>query len=71
VVASLWTADDVFTAALMARLYHHLATGTPVGDALRSAKLEMIDRFGSRAAPLLWEGLFVTGDPQTRVSFKR
>ncbi len=71
VVASLWTADDVFTAALMERFYHHLAMGAPVDDALRSAKLEMIDRFGSKAVPLLWAGFFVTGDPGTGVPFTR
>jgi CHAT domain-containing protein len=70
VVASLWTADDVFTAALMGRFYRHLVAGASVGGALRLAKLEMIERFGSKAVALLWAGFFVTGDPQTSVSFK-
>jgi Uncharacterized protein conserved in bacteria len=70
VVASLWTADDVFTASLMGRFYRGLAAGKPVGEALRSAKLEMIDRFGSKAAPLFWAGFFVTGDPATHIEFK-
>ncbi|MGH9773242.1 MAG: CHAT domain-containing protein, partial [Candidatus Acidiferrales bacterium] len=35
VVASLWTADDVFTAELMARFYQNLADGQSVGEALR------------------------------------
>jgi CHAT domain-containing protein len=67
VVASLWTVDDTFTAALMARFYRELAAGKPVGTALRSAKLEMIDRFGAKAVPLLWAGFFATGDPATRI----
>jgi CHAT domain-containing protein len=67
VVASMWTADDTFTAALMARFYRDLAAGMPVGKALRTAKLEMIDRFGAKAVPLLWAGFFATGDPATHI----
>jgi CHAT domain-containing protein len=71
VVASLWTADDTFTAALMARFYQDLSAGIPVGDALRDAKLEMINRFGEKALPLFWAGFFVTGDPSARVRFTK
>jgi CHAT domain-containing protein len=70
VVASLWTADDVFTAELMARFYRNLAAGQTVGDALRAAKLAMLRQFGERAMPLLWAGLFVSGDPVVSISFK-
>jgi len=71
VVASLWTADDTFTASLMARFYRELAAGMPVGGALRSAKLEMIDRFGAKAVPLLWAGFFVTGDSATHIPLSK
>ncbi len=71
VVASLWTANDAFTAALMARFYRDLGAGMPVGRALRSAKIEMLDRFGSKAVPLLWAGFFVTGDPATYIFFNK
>lgn len=70
VVASLWTADDVFTAELMARFYQNLAHGQSVSEALRGAKLAMIHQFAPRAVPLLWAGLFVSGDPSVSVSFK-
>lgn len=70
VVASLWTADDTFTAALMARFYQDLSAGMPVGDALWDAKLEMINRFGEKAVPLFWAGFFVTGDPSAHVRFR-
>jgi CHAT domain-containing protein len=71
VVASLWTADDTFTAALMAQFYEGLSAGLPVGEALRKAKLEMIDRFGDKAQPLFWAGFFVTGDPSAQVRFTK
>jgi CHAT domain-containing protein len=71
VVASLWTADDTFTAALMARFYQDLSAGMSVGDALRDAKLEMINRFGEKALPLFWAGFFVTGDPSAHVRFTK
>jgi CHAT domain-containing protein len=70
VVASLWTADDVFTAELMTRFYGNLAAGQSVADALRGAKLGMIHEFGPRVVPLLWAGLFVSGDPSISISFK-
>lgn len=71
VVASLWTADDTFTAALMDRFYKYLSRGSPVGESLRSAKLELIDRFGPKAVPLFWAGFFVTGDPNIRISLNK
>lgn len=70
VVASLWTADDVFTEEVMARFYRNVAAGQSVGEALRAAKLAMLHQFGSKAAPLLWADLFVSGDPAVSVSFK-
>jgi CHAT domain-containing protein/Tfp pilus assembly protein PilF len=70
VVASLWTADDVFTAELMTRFYANLAAGQSVAAALRGAKLDMIHEFGPRVVPLLWAGLFVSGDPSISISFK-
>lgn len=68
VIASLWTADDIFTAELMEQFYARLADGSAVGDALRDAKLAMIHRFGQKAVPLLWAGFFVTGDPSATIS---
>ena len=42
VVASLWSADDVFTEAFMEHFYGHLAHGMSKGAALRQAKLDLL-----------------------------
>jgi CHAT domain-containing protein len=68
VVASLWTADDIFTAELMSQFYARLADGRAVGEALTDAKLAMIHRLGQKAVPVLWAGFFVTGDPSATIS---
>jgi CHAT domain-containing protein len=62
VVANLWTADDQFSLALMREFYRRLATGTDVADALRGAKLKMLEQFGPQATPKLWSGLLAYGD---------
>jgi CHAT domain-containing protein len=62
VVASLWTADDIFTIALMKRFYEHLASGTDTGSALRQAKLDLIQQFGDQAIPIYWAGFTLVGE---------
>lgn len=62
VVANLWAADDAFSANLMRQFYQGLASGLDVGDALRRAKLKMIDLFGPEALPRLWSGVLAYGD---------
>ena len=62
VVANLWTADDTFSAALMREFYRQLAAGVDIGEALRRAKLRMIELFGPAAIPKLWSGVLVFGD---------
>jgi CHAT domain-containing protein/predicted negative regulator of RcsB-dependent stress response len=62
VVASLWAADDEFSLGLMREFYRRLASGADVADALRRAKLAMVERFGPHAAPRLWSGFQVHGD---------
>jgi CHAT domain-containing protein len=62
VVANLWTADDRFSLALMREFYRHLAAGADIGDALRRAKLKMLEQFGPQAVPKLWSGVIVNGD---------
>ena len=42
VIASQWRVPDRGTAALMARLYRHLASGAPPSEALRAAQLELL-----------------------------
>ncbi len=62
VVANLWTADDAFSLALMREFYRQLAAGTDIGEALRRAKLKMVQQFGPQALPKLWGGVLVYGD---------
>ena len=62
VVANLWTADDQFSLSLMREFYRRLATGADVADALRGAKLRMIELFGPQAVPKLWSGVLAYGD---------
>lgn len=62
VVANLWTADDRFSLTLMREFYRQLAGGTDIGQALRTAKLRMLEQFGPNVAPKLWSGVLVFGD---------
>jgi CHAT domain-containing protein/Tfp pilus assembly protein PilF len=62
VVANLWAVDDTFSAALMREFYRQLAAGIDIGDALRRAKLKLIQDFGSAATPRLWSGVLAYGD---------
>lgn len=62
VIASLWTADDTYTIALMKRLYQHLVDGSDKGAALRQAKLDLLKEFGDQALPIYWAGFTLVGD---------
>ncbi|HET9216950.1 MAG TPA: CHAT domain-containing protein [Terriglobia bacterium] len=62
VVASLWTADDIFTIALMKRFYQHLVAGSDNGSALRQAKLDLLQQFGDQALPTYWAGFTLVGE---------
>jgi CHAT domain-containing protein len=62
VVANLWTADDRFSLSLMREFYRQLATGLDIGEALRQAKLKMLQQFGPNAVLRLWSGVLVYGD---------
>jgi CHAT domain-containing protein len=67
VIASLWTADDTFTIALMKRLYQHLVAGADKGTALQQAKLDLLKEFGPQALPVYWAGFTLVGDGSTAV----
>jgi CHAT domain-containing protein len=67
VIASLWTADDTFTIALMKRLYQHLVNGSEKGAALQQAKLDLLKEFGDQALPIYWAGFTLVGDGSTAV----
>jgi len=62
VVANLWAVDDTFSLTLMREFYRGLAAGADVGEALRQAKLRMLEVFGSQAVPRLWSGVIAYGD---------
>lgn len=70
VVANLWAADDTFSPVLMKEFYRLLASGADKADALRRAKLKMLDQFGAQAVPKLWSGLLMYGDGSAAVSFR-
>ncbi len=70
IIASLWSVDDTFTASLMTRFYTHLGGGDDTETALQKAKLDMLDRFGDKAAPVYWAGFFLSGDGNRRIAFK-
>ncbi len=61
VMMSLWEVDDRAGAQFMERFYGFLRQGTPIADALRKAKLEMI---GGKEAehPYYWAGMVVSGE---------
>jgi CHAT domain-containing protein/tetratricopeptide (TPR) repeat protein len=62
VLASLWDSNDLVTRALMKEFYAKLYAGAPAADALRQAKLRLIERYGDQAAPALWAGFVLTGE---------
>jgi len=57
VIAGLWDVDDRSSAELMDRLYANLAAGERPSEALRHAKLTLLARGGSDAAPYRWAPL--------------
>jgi CHAT domain-containing protein len=54
VIAGLWDVNDQSTADLMGSLYRELAAGKPPADALRTAKLAMIESRGNLRKPYYW-----------------
>jgi Uncharacterized protein conserved in bacteria len=54
VVAGLWDVNDASTAGLMGDLYSQLQQGQPVSEALRTAKLHMIQSAGAYRKPYYW-----------------
>jgi CHAT domain-containing protein len=67
VVASLWSAEDTSASALMERFYDHLAHGEDTSLALRSAKLDMLAKFGDQLSPYYWAEFVSVGETSTPV----
>jgi CHAT domain-containing protein len=62
VVASLWSADDTYTLALMERFYTHIAEGQDKAGALRHAKLDLLAKYGKQVPPYYWGAFVLVGD---------
>ena len=56
VLASLWTASDIYTTTPMTQFYRNLGAGQNEGEALREAKLDSLKRFHGQTAPSFWAG---------------
>ena len=67
VLGSLWSADDIATAALIKRFYEHLAKKQDKGSALRQAKIELLEKYGDEALPYYWAGLTLQGEGASTV----
>jgi CHAT domain-containing protein len=62
VVSTLWELEDHATAHLMTVFYAHLGRHEEKAEALRQAKLEMLN---SGAPPYYWAGFVLSGDPRS------
>lgn len=71
VVASLWSADDTFTAALMKQFYANLKKGQDKGSALRRAKIDLLKKYGDEALPFYWAGFVMVGEGASRLSLPK
>jgi CHAT domain-containing protein len=67
VVASIWSADDTFTAALMRRFYANLRLREKA-EALTLAKRELLHLNGPNALPFYWAGFRLVGDAHGTIS---
>lgn len=66
VVASLWSADDMYTGKLMERFYAHVAEGQPKAAALRQAKLDLLAQ-DSSVSPYYWGAFVLVGEGGTAI----
>lgn len=65
VAASLWNIDDYQTAGLMGHFHAHLKQGLRKDEALRQAKISMIQSGDHlRAHPYYWAGMVLHGDAE-------
>ncbi|MEW5976041.1 MAG: CHAT domain-containing protein [Acidobacteriota bacterium] len=67
VVASLWEASDAATKELMSNFYRHLMAGQEKAVALRKAKLDLMQKFGSDAPVFHWAGAVAYGEGNSPV----
>jgi CHAT domain-containing protein len=65
VLASLWSADDIATAALIKQFYGHLAKKQDKGSAWRRAKIDLLKKCG--ALSYYWAGFTLQGEVASTV----
>jgi CHAT domain-containing protein/Tfp pilus assembly protein PilF len=61
VLSTLWPINDQSTAALMCDFYKFLVQGQAKNEALRNAKMRMLE--STRCHPFYWAGFVLHGDP--------
>ena len=71
VVASLWSGDDTFASALMDRFYQRLGEGEDTSSALRSAKLDLLTKYGDQVSPFYWAAFVAVGQTSTPIGIKQ
>jgi CHAT domain-containing protein len=64
VVSTLWELEDQTTEHLMTNFYSHLARHERKVDALRAAKIELLDE---GLPPYYWASFQVVGDPNGKL----
>jgi CHAT domain-containing protein len=67
VVSTLWRVDDTYSLFLMKQFYQHLVAGQEEADALRAAKLDLIDTFGHSTSPLYWAAYTIEGNGRSTI----
>jgi CHAT domain-containing protein len=67
VVASLWSADDTFSSALMNRFYQRLDRGEDTSSALRGAKLDLLAKYGDQVSAFYWAAFVTVGEAATPI----
>jgi CHAT domain-containing protein len=67
VVSTLWPVDDTYSLFLMKKFYQHLATRQEEADALRAAKLDLLDTFGNTTSPIYWAAFTIEGNGRSTI----
>jgi CHAT domain-containing protein len=67
VVSALWEIEDRAAAGFMGHFYGDLSRGKTVSQALRSAKLKMLE--SKNAHPFYWAAFVLNGEPFLRIDF--
>lgn len=71
VVASLWSADDTSSTALMEDFYQRLTHGETVSSGLRNAKLDMLSKFGNDLNPYYWSAFISVGQTSVPITIQK